>query len=129
MVCPRFCASSRRAKVESPRMSMRSIGSIWQATFSGMQRRLLGQRDSAHGLSDYARAVRCTVSTPIARSCQPELQGVREMRRQTAGRDEHDVKPLLVVAVAGVAGNPELGRPRDAAGLAPADGGLGLEPR
>ena len=44
---PARCASSSRAKVESPPMSMRSIGSIWQATSRGMSSGLLEWRVAA----------------------------------------------------------------------------------
>src|SRR5882724_3968754 len=36
MPWPRFSASSSSAKVESPRMLMRAMGSIWTATFNFM---------------------------------------------------------------------------------------------
>ena len=40
--CPRFCASSSIAKVESPRMLMRAIGSIWTATSGSSDFRFQG---------------------------------------------------------------------------------------
>jgi hypothetical protein len=57
------------------------------------------------------------------------LQGVWQVHRQAARRDEDDVEPLLVVAVSRITADPEFGCPGDAAGLAQGDCGFRLAAR
>src|SRR5262245_36310210 len=99
-------------------MSMRSIGSIWQATLSGM-----GSSGAARALARgsplpillqrgererTASRSRRPVSTRIAPVRLHALQGVGKVRRQAPRRDEDDIEPLLVVAVGRIAADPEL---------------------
>src|SRR5690349_14629971 len=112
-------------------MSMRSMGSIWQATLSGIGSSDGRSRAQApiprHDPPHYASGFPQDVSTRIAPVTSHALQAIGHVGRQTARRDEDDVEALLVLAIGRIAADPELGRPGDAAGLARGNRGLGLQ--
>src|SRR5258707_10526306 len=74
MLCPRFWASSSSAKVESPRMLMRAMGSIWTATFNFMGWSACGWLAGVSGAG-----VECR----------------QQMARQMPWRNQHGVKTQL----------------------------------
>src|SRR4051794_4504792 len=84
-------------------MSMRSMGSIWQATLSG-----IGSSDGCsraqapiprHDPPHYASGFPQDVSTRIAPVTSHALQAIGHVGRQTARRNEDDVEALLVLAI------------------------------
>src|SRR6516165_6126748 len=78
MAWPRFCASSSSAKVESPRMLIRSIGSICTAMF----RRIDAPRECFGTASCHSTASAAGV----------ESRG--DMTRNTAGRHQHGIERI-----------------------------------
>ncbi len=135
---------------------MRSIGSIWQATLSGMRGpqvdslspffmgRGLGEGQTLtpaivaaphpalspkDGEREHAKGFARAVSTRIREAWGSHVQGVRQVRRQPARHHQHGVEPPLVLAVGGMSADPELGGAGNAAGLPGCQGGLRLAPR
>src|SRR5215471_2944547 len=110
MAWPRFCASSSSAKVESPRMLIRSIGSICTAMF----RRI-----------DAPRTCFPTASChPTALAAGVERRG--DMTRNTAGRHQHGIETDIADAIIGVLREPRLGGGGDAQALAIGDRPCGV---
>src|SRR5271167_3196069 len=103
---PRACASRSRAKVESPAMRMRAIGSICTATVRGM------------GIHSDAMAAAGSVDF------QP-IRG-RGMAGKAPGRDEDGVAPEGQSGRPGVSREPDPGGPRDAPPFGRADRGGGV---
>src|SRR4051812_16768848 len=96
MSWPRFCASSSRAKVESPLILIRSIGSICTAIF-----RLIDPPE------------RTASATGVERRS--------DMARNAAGRHQHCIEPHVADAGVGIVREPHLGGGRDALALARGD--------
>src|SRR4051794_31593212 len=84
MLWPRCCASKSRAKVESPPMLMRAMGSIWTAIFSFIIGPLLGGASGA--------GIECR----------------RQMARQASGRNQHGVKTQFEFGMFGMVRQPGL---------------------
>src|SRR5215471_21744253 len=110
MAWPRFCASSSSAKVESPRMLIRSIGSICTAMF----RRIDAPRTCFGTASRY----------PTASAAGVKRRG--DMTRNTAGRHQHGIEANIADAVIGVLREPDLGGGGDAQPLAIRDRPCGV---
>src|SRR6266542_4836122 len=102
MAWPRFCASSSSAKVESPRMLIRSIGSICTATFRVIiPPKILFANASYH---------------PIASAAGVESRG--DMARNTPGRHQHRIETDIADTRIGVSRQPSLGGRDNAQALA-----------
>src|SRR3984893_15640984 len=110
MPWPRFCASSSSAKVESPRMLIRSIGSICTAIF----RRIDAPRTCFGAASSH----------PTAAAAGVERRG--DMQRKTARRPQHGIETNIADAVIAVLREPHLGSGGDAQALAIGDGPCGV---
>src|ERR1700746_2556505 len=110
MPWPRFCASSSSAKVESPRMLIRSIGSICTAMF----RRIDAPRTCFGAASCH----------PTASAAGVESRG--DMTRNTAWRHQHGIEADIADAVIAVSREPRLGGGGDAQALAIGDGPCGV---
>src|SRR5215471_6729748 len=110
MPWPRFCASSSSAKVESPRMLIRSIGSICTAMF----RRIDAPRTCFGSASCH----------PTASAAGVERRG--DMTRNAAGRHQHGIEADIADAVIGVLREPDLGGRGDAQALAIGDRPCGV---
>ena len=112
---------------------MRSIGSIWQATLSGMGLLEAAARARARIRRQGASNMQALRAEPCQRQSalrgRHGLQGVGHVHRQAARHDEDGIEALLVLAVGRVAADPELGGPGDAAGLERGDRGLRLAAR
>src|SRR5215467_13605974 len=108
MAWPRFCASSSSAKVESPRMLIRSIGSICTAMF----RRI-----------DAPRTCLGTASCqPTASATGVESRG--DMPRNASRRHQHGIETDIADAIISVSRQPRFGGGGDAQALA-----IGNRPR
>src|SRR5215467_16336995 len=105
MAWPRFCASSSSAKVESPRMLIRSIGSICTATF----RRI--HLPAATGMPAY----KAGTTDPAMSLTRVERR--RDMARDAAGCHEHGVEADVLDALVAMACEPGLGGGDDALAL------------
>src|SRR6516164_9375123 len=110
MAWPRFCASSSSAKVESPRMLIRSIGSICTAMF----RRIDAPRTCFGTASSH----------PTASATGVESRG--DMMRNTARRHQHGIEADIADAIIGVSRQPRLGGGGDAQALAISDRPCGV---
>ena len=113
-------------------MSMRSMGSIWQATLSGMSfgfRKVSGTERLSAETDGHASRFRDAASTQETAGGRCQVERVGEVHRQPAGHHQHRVQPSFVVPVARVAADPELGGLRDAARLSRGHGRFGFEPR
>src|SRR5262252_11201638 len=110
MAWPRSCASSSSAKVESPRILIRSIGSICTAMF----RRINVPRTCFPTASCHSTASAVGV------------EGRGDMTRNTAGRHQHGIETDIADAIIGVSRQPRLGGGGDAQALAIGDRPCGV---
>src|ERR1700730_1173559 len=99
------------AKVESPRMLMRAMGSIWTATFNCMDLSGVGPLKAARLVSS------------IEALCQGVRSGAGIERRyqmawQAPRRNQHRIKAQIEIGVFGMRHQPGLGRFDDALLLA-----------
>src|ERR1043166_56212 len=106
MPWPRFWASRSSAKVESPRMLMRAMGSIWTATFSF----IWGVRSASSGDAFLRAGVECR----------------QEMAWQASWRNQHGVETHLEFCMLGMRHQPCLRRIDDALLLARRHGPGGI---
>src|SRR6266700_5923059 len=111
MAWPRSCASSSSAKVESPRMLIRSIGSICTAMF----RRI-----------DAPRTCFGTASCHPTASAAASVESRGDMTRNTARRHQHGIEADIADAIIGVSRQPRLGGGGDAQALAIGDRPCGV---
>src|SRR5262245_1081394 len=105
MAWPRFCASSSSAKVESPRMLIRSIGSICTATF-----RVIAAPKIFFANASYH---------PVASAAGVESRG--DMVRNTPRRHQHGIETDVANTRIGVTRQPSLGSRDNAQALAISD--------
>src|SRR5262245_61322916 len=117
---PRACASSSSAKVESPRMLIRSIGSICTATFKPMTaaaRVWLAGKSPANGVYRTEMVVAESPEECVLGS-RARVEGGDEVARPSSRQDEHHIEPDFRIGLSGMGGEPGLGRRGDPAALA-----------
>src|SRR5262249_5712110 len=110
MACPRFCASSNSANVESPRMLIRSMGSICTATF----RVIVAPKNCCDNASFY----------PIALAAGVEGRG--DMAWNPARRHQDGVETDIADVVISISRQPCFGGGDDAQALAVGDRPSGI---
>src|SRR5262249_31089592 len=118
---PRACASSSSAKVESPRMLIRSIGSICTATFKPMTPAVricpIAGRSPANGVYRTEMVVAESQAECLVRS-RARVERGDEVPRPSPRQDEHRVESDFRIGLSGMRGEPGLGGRGDAAALA-----------
>src|SRR5262245_6072639 len=114
---PRACASSSSAKVESPRMLIRSIGSIFTATVKPMTAALrmcpIAGRAPANVVYRTEMVVAERREECVFRS-RARVERGDEVPRPSPRQDEHRVESDFRIGLSGMRGEPGLGGRGDA---------------
>src|SRR5665647_159730 len=108
------------ANVESPRMLMRAMGSIWTATLRTMVFSNSARRESCGNLGDPKRSFQ--YHFPTGKQLWACVKCRRQMSRQMSGGNQHGIETQIGIGIAGIHHQPRFRGGDDPALLLRGDG-------